>query len=378
MKNYHKHDVEKLKQFLEQPSAIPSMKNGEVLDFKYSPDDPETWEGVIFTSDKEKRISVLFWINKTYLTGHLDLSGCSSLSIVYLSNNRLKSVNFEDCKEVEQVICENNAIETLNLNGCVNIYTLKIKGNPLGNISMLAADRIPLYKHLDQKIIKPEEHQVSSILNTIKKNFSDQPDELTEFAIKTNSNFHSAEDFFKLKTSLKQRKSRLNNKFKFTEKRIKQLEAFNEWLTEKEKDAVQQARELEKMANEQLNRSSFTKDYEIEILVELFAPEKYDRFAELEGNPFYSFIPHLLYQKHQIDDDEHTDWVLDRNHNEFQHHKKHPLRNQHHCCLFHELYDHTPLAWQDILDIEEMWIEVNLTSQFMGKVQEHARPGVLK
>jgi len=49
------------------------------------------------------------------------------------------------------------------------------------------------------------------------------------------------------------------------------------------------------------------------------------------------------------------------NHNEFQHFPDHPLRQQHHCWLFHCLYDHTKLGWINILRIGEMELELVAT-----------------
>jgi len=50
------------------------------------------------------------------------------------------------------------------------------------------------------------------------------------------------------------------------------------------------------------------------------------------------------------------------NHNEFHNFINHPLRHQHHCWLFHYLYDHTELGWINILRIGE--IELNLRATF--------------
>ena len=41
---------------------------------------------------------------------------------------------------------------------------------------------------------------------------------------------------------------------------------------------------------------------------------------------------------------------------------------QHHCYLFHQLYDHTHLAWQDIIEIDEVWMEVNVDFQNVSKL----------
>ncbi len=55
------------------------------------------------------------------------------------------------------------------------------------------------------------------------------------------------------------------------------------------------------------------------------------------------------------------DWRK-QNHNEFQH-KVHPLKNQQHCYLFHHIYAHTLLAWEDIIRIEKISIDVVLSVQ---------------
>ncbi len=62
------------------------------------------------------------------------------------------------------------------------------------------------------------------------------------------------------------------------------------------------------------------------------------------------------------------------NWNEYQHWKTHPLRHQHHCWLFHDLYDHSfpRLGWQNILRIGDVqantWIR--LTQSFPPNIRE--------
>jgi hypothetical protein len=40
-----------------------------------------------------------------------------------------------------------------------------------------------------------------------------------------------------------------------------------------------------------------------------------------------------------------------------------PLADDHHCYLFHHLYDHSDLEWDDVLSVDEFWIDVKLIQQ---------------
>ncbi len=53
-----------------------------------------------------------------------------------------------------------------------------------------------------------------------------------------------------------------------------------------------------------------------------------------------------------------------RNWNEFRHWDDHPLREEYHCWLFHDLYDHVLRCdWQAILSIGGIWTDVVLIQQ---------------
>ena len=62
-----------------------------------------------------------------------------------------------------------------------------------------------------------------------------------------------------------------------------------------------------------------------------------------------------------------------QNHNEFQNpaFKNHPLFQQHHCYLFHDLYDHTDLDWKEIADINTIWWDIIPEQQYCTSLSEN-------
>ncbi len=157
-----------------------------------------------------------------------------------------------------------------------------------------------------------------------------------------------------------ERKWKLNNSFDFNTANIDQLDKINKMFDLKSKQAYEQAQKIEAhILREMQSENSFVSDYEIDFEVRLFAEKKYAAIEEMEGNSFFSSIPGIIpFTKKEHFLQEHYDWLLFANHNEYQYWESHPLKNQFHCAAFHDLYDHTYLAWQDIIDTEEVWIEV--------------------
>ncbi len=48
-----------------------------------------------------------------------------------------------------------------------------------------------------------------------------------------------------------------------------------------------------------------------------------------------------------------------------------PDQEEHHCWLFHQLYDHSELSWADLLRIGSIWVDVNLTLQHFQDMADH-------
>jgi hypothetical protein len=52
----------------------------------------------------------------------------------------------------------------------------------------------------------------------------------------------------------------------------------------------------------------------------------------------------------------------------FQGSDNHPMKDEHHCWLFHDLYDHdypdSPrLPWKDIMHIGTIWVDIEIMHQ---------------
>lgn len=54
----------------------------------------------------------------------------------------------------------------------------------------------------------------------------------------------------------------------------------------------------------------------------------------------------------------------DINHNEFQYRTEHPMKDDHHCWLYHCLYDHEHLSWEEIASIQTFEFEIITRHQY--------------
>ena len=173
--------------------------------------------------------------------------------------------------------------------------------------------------------------------------------------------------------ALHERKNHLNKRFEFTDENLLKIEKINEILQDKLLKAYNMAEVLEEVliSNMQL-KENFISDYEIEFRLSLFSRKKYSEIEDLDGNPFFNYEPLLLYFHKrnenctQQDIDQYKDSLKSTNYND--HPISHPLHSQHHHLLLHDLEDHTILAWQDIIDIDEVWFEVILNVQNISEV----------
>lgn len=174
--------------------------------------------------------------------------------------------------------------------------------------------------------------------------------------------------------SLHERKNQLNKKFEFTAENLLKIEKINELLQDKLLKAYNIAEVLEEelICKQHLNEN-FISDYEIEFRLNLFSREKYSGIEDLDGNPFFTYEPLLLFFHKrdsnctQQDIDDYKDSLKSTNYNDYP--IGHPLKYQYHSLLLHDLEDHTILAWQDIIDIDEIWFEVIINVQNICEVK---------
>jgi len=173
--------------------------------------------------------------------------------------------------------------------------------------------------------------------------------------------------------ALFRRKHQLNKKFVFSEANIKRLSEINSLLAEKEVSVYQQSENLENyVLNLKQNHDPFVTDYEIEFNISFFAEKKYAHIPDLEGNSFFDYDPSLFSKtegKSESEIIQHKEWIFDVDHTEHIR-EGHPLNSFRHCWLFHDLIDHTILSLQDIVDIEDMWIDVTLIIQNATKLSD--------
>jgi hypothetical protein len=165
------------------------------------------------------------------------------------------------------------------------------------------------------------------------------------------------------------RQHKLNQKFIFTDEAILKLRKINETLHE-QAFRIRKQLKIIYAFQEKLLIDEVIDDYEVDVEMQCWNNRYYRRWnEEFYGNPFYTDYILTLFNEDE------PDIFFTDNWNEYQYRPEHPLSKEFHCYFFHHLYDHTYLAWEDILRIEEIWIEVYATNQFFfrvpGKVGQH-------
>jgi len=162
------------------------------------------------------------------------------------------------------------------------------------------------------------------------------------------------------------RRRRLNEIFNFSGDTLDRLENINDQFSKRSEEAYSLAERYESGAITEIkNNNPVVSDYEISFKVSLFSERKYSHIEELQGNPFFECEPFCFRKTENSspeDREQHKIWLFKTNHTENLSDGQ-PVSNFQHCYLFHHLTDHTFLSYQDIIDIEEFWIEVVLNLQ---------------
>lgn len=137
-----------------------------------------------------------------------------------------------------------------------------------------------------------------------------------------------------------------------THERLKEL---NAKLTVIEKQIHATAVRLDTALQSEL-RQSFEglTDYELEAIIEFYNGED-------DAEPLYKFYDSL--KKISLPDKKR---FIDNgmNHNDFYHWEGHPMKGEHHCWLFHDLYDHSGLTLKQIASIKTIWVDIKPSYQY--------------
>lgn len=124
-------DCEKLSTFLNIKSQ--GKTNGFRINESYNSSKSETW---FRTDDKNSRgdgngkLYKLYWPAKANLYGALDLSGCTSLQNVDVSENKLTRLTLKGCPSLSTVAASQNNLKTVEATGCKDLRLLSVQGNP--------------------------------------------------------------------------------------------------------------------------------------------------------------------------------------------------------------------------------------------------------
>lgn len=151
---------------------------------------------------------------------------------------------------------------------------------------------------------------------------------------------------------------------KFTEDELRSLRSMNERLIRLENEIRSRTRKIEDQLKKEEDK--WLTDYELYYEFDFYLREDYPDYREDDENILTCSRTHGV--------------SLDKNgslnHNDLP--GDHPLGNDRHCSLFHHLYDHTPLSWDDILRIGSVWVDIIVQYQHLehfetGKIHDLTR-----
>lgn len=152
---YDDNDYAKLQAFLNQPSAISGLSNGQSLNAGYAADDPATWTGVVWNEDAAKRVVSIgedySWQYKSF-AGALDLSGFTALNYVNCAGyNHLTALEITGDTALNTLICFDSSLTALDSGTNTQLFTLNCNDNPLGSLDISANTALrDLYCQNDQ------------------------------------------------------------------------------------------------------------------------------------------------------------------------------------------------------------------------------------
>lgn len=160
--------------------------------------------------------------------------------------------------------------------------------------------------------------------------------------------------------ALLKRNKYINKLFEFTPEVCKKLFLLNKKLLEEEKRIFDFYRNIQKQCKK-LVYSKFIDDYEIVVVLKCWNDNYYKKFdPSIDGNPFFEtecdfmgFQEAKTYTELDFNDT-HLDVTMSK------------LK---HCYSFHHLYDHSPLTWFDLRNIDSVWVELTVTYQHFSTIK---------
>ncbi|GEM_PF-2017765 len=118
---YNDNDFYKLQTFLNQPSAVEGKTNGQQLNAAYDANDPTTWTGVTWGNGRVTKVDFSY---KNYISGELNLSDFTELSIINCYSNSIDSIDLNNDIKLKSLNCQNNNIKEIRgINQTTSITT---------------------------------------------------------------------------------------------------------------------------------------------------------------------------------------------------------------------------------------------------------------
>jgi len=149
-----------------------------------------------------------------------------------------------------------------------------------------------------------------------------------------------------------------------SEQNLQKLQEFNKRVHTTQEKILNEAIKLDdELIKRVEDADDLLDDYEIELEIAFYLKEDDPSYEEDEDN-ILETLNEYLKGISQIDIK--TDHRWSSNHNEFLHQTNHPMKDQFHCWLYHCLYDHTHLNWEDILRIGTIWIDIKVDYQYFN------------
>ncbi|WP_320054241.1 T9SS type A sorting domain-containing protein [uncultured Acetobacteroides sp.] len=159
---YNQNDVDKLKVFLNKPSQESGKTNGQQLNTTYNPEDPATYGVAWSRHNVNKRVINFQWYDKK-LSGDLDLSGCELLNDVFISNNKIPSVNFKECSSLVNLYAESNEIASASFDKHPLLESVDISLNKLTSLAIPEAPMISYLFAADNKLSQIDLSKMASL-----------------------------------------------------------------------------------------------------------------------------------------------------------------------------------------------------------------------
>jgi hypothetical protein len=142
---------------------------------------------------------------------------------------------------------------------------------------------------------------------------------------------------------------------------IQAASELNERLRRMEYALVREARMIgEVLRRRVLDNEDWLSDYEVELRIDYYLRESDPAYRDDCDNILATYRDSLKFPRRG-----HCLLADGRDWNEFQSWDRayHPLWHQHHCWLFHCLYDHIRLPWEDIARIGMIWTDLKVIMQ---------------